>query len=596
MIFLAKSRYASISRLTIVAIYLLRVRMHQTFSHFAAAANLANESGNGFFLDLDLLPFGMEMGFPPNEPPWTPGRGMPFWQPVRRTIVSLWAIASSPLQYSGDVRSGSVDAQGNRYWTKELSALLTNPDVIAAHQNVRAGRQVSASNSTIIWVSGCAVAPTTNEKEAPLISVCHYVAVFNVWCGEPRKADPPCPKPPWGNTTHRTSAQLAELGINTAEQLQVTDLWNRTRDYVLPVGAKTLVTETAHLDVTFLKIASGAKHAPIKSSTAMFKSDDGEYDNNGPGLSIGTAFKGCQKPCWLNDRSQNKTTQNLWPFQVEITVFEHDCKAPTGCKLSHAWTGGTWPGYHNSRLRYYVDLEPNASVDFPLGLGAGSSMLEDVSTAPFSAGDLFGWTGLRAKGGIFNTYQIPFVKSVRVTVELLTTQATGQRQHDPVGFWLILRGTEGGSDGSAARLAGGVLLPKSARLRTFENSARVVAGGSTLDLLRSTAERQQIAILMVSLAVSSNHTGLSFLEGCFRAYSGKNSALQLLSSGTEDFFLGTFYFESGKFANALAGATRLNSTNGVPVCTWRGTPSGEPTCSSPTGASFRRRHKHLLLF
>ena len=152
------------------------------------------------------------------------------------------------------------------------------------------------------------------------------------------------------------------------------------------------------------------------------------------------------------------------------------------------------------------------------------------------------------------------------------------------------------SDGSAARLAGGVLLPKSARLRTFENSARVVAGGSTLDLLRSTAERQQIAILMVSLAVSSNHTGLSFLEGCFRAYSGKNSALQLLSSGTEDFFLGTFYFESGKFANALAGATRLNSTNGVPVCTWRGTPSGEPTCSSPTGASFRRRHKHLLLF
>ena len=154
---------------------------------------------------------------------------------------------------------------------------MTNPDVIAAHQNVRAGRQVSASNSTIIWVSGCAAdAPTTtNEKEAPLISVCHYVAVFNVWCGEPRKADPPCPKPPWGNTTHRTSAQLAELGINTAEQLQVTDLWNRTRDYVLPVGAKTLVTETAHLDVTFLKIASGAKHAPTKSSTAMLKSDDG---------------------------------------------------------------------------------------------------------------------------------------------------------------------------------------------------------------------------------------------------------------------------------------------------------------------------------
>ena len=79
--------------------------------------------------------------------------------------------------------------------------------------------------------------------------------------------------------------------------------------------------------------------------------------------------------------------------------------------------------------------------------------------------------------------------------------------------------------------------------------------------LRSTAERQQIVVLMGSLAVSSNHTGLSFLEGCLRAYSGKNSAVQLLSSGTEDFFLETVYFKSGKFANSLAEATRLNSTN-----------------------------------
>ena len=87
----------------------------------------------------------------------------------------------------------------------------------------------------------------------------------------------------------------------------------------------------------------------------------------------------------------------------------------------------TGPGYHTSRLRYYVDQKPNASVDFPLGL---------ETAAPFSANDLFGLTSLRAKGGNFNTYQIALVKSVRVTVELLTiTQATGQRQHDPV--WIL---------------------------------------------------------------------------------------------------------------------------------------------------------------
>ena len=319
--------------------------------------------------------------------------------------------------------------------------------------------------------------------------------------------------------------------------------------------------------------------ASDEASSAAVKTDD--MGEAGPGLSIGTAFKGCQKQCWLN-----ATTQNLWPFDSEITVFEHDCKAATGCKMHHLWTGGTWPGYQNSRVRYYVDHEHVASVDFPLGLGAGSSMLEDVNQLPFSAGDLFGWTGLRAKGGAFNTYQVPFVKSVRVTVELLTTQPAGMRQHDPVGFWLILRGTDGGSEGSAVRLPGGVLLPPSASFRSFENTEVSVAGGSTLDLLRSGNDQGRIAVLMVSLAVSSKRTGLSFLEGCLRANSGTNSALQLLSSGTEDLFLGTFYFESGLYANALAGATRVNRTHGAPSCVWDGAASGEPACTSLPGASF----------
>ena len=213
-------------------------------------------------------------------------------------------------------------------------------------------------------------------------------------------------------------------------------------------------------------------------------------------------------------------------------------------------------------------------------------MLEDVNQAPFSASALFGWTGLRAKGGIFNTYQVPFVTWVRVTVELLTTQPAGKRQHDPVGFWLILRGTDGGSEGSAVRLPGGTLLPPLSKLHSFENREMSVAGGSTLDLLSSSSKGNRIAVMMMSLAVSSNHTGLSFLEGCMRATSNNTHSSQLLSSGTEDFFLGTFYFESGTYANALAGATRVNHTHGVPMCVWTGAASNEPTCTSLPGASF----------
>ena len=78
--------------------------------------------------------------------------------------------------------------------------------------------------------------------------------------------------------------------------------------------------------------------------------------------------------------------------------------------------------------------------------------------------------------------------------------------------------------------------------------------------LRSTAERQQIVVLLGSLAVSSKHTGLSFLEGCLRAYSGKNPAVQLLSSGTEDFFLETVYFKSVvTTCNSPTGASSVRS-------------------------------------
>ena len=92
---------------------------------------------------------------------------MPFWPPVRRSIVSLWVMASSPLMYSGDVRTGSRDSSGRsvsptllasakeswfgsgsvkavlwpvlwrQYWTAELSALLTNRAVLAAHKDLR---------------------------------------------------------------------------------------------------------------------------------------------------------------------------------------------------------------------------------------------------------------------------------------------------------------------------------------------------------------------------------------------------------------------------------------------------------------------------
>jgi hypothetical protein len=51
---------------------------------------------------------------------------------------------------------------------------------------------------------------------------------------------------------------------------------------------------------------------------------------------------------------------------------------------------------------------------------------------------------------------------------------------------------------------------------------------------------------------------ISYLEAIVRAYiNGQPRALSL-SSGLEDYFLGTYYFNRGRYANDLAGLTHLD--------------------------------------
>ena len=113
-----------------------------------------------------------------------------------------------------------------------------------------------------------------------------------------------------------------------------------------------------------------------------------------PGASFGTAYKGCfGAPLSPHSCLDPDGKQQLWPFDTELTVFEHDCDATVGadsiCVMSHFWCGGNWPGYENSRLRYYVDGEATASVDIPIGLGNGSPHV-NPDEPPWSAGALFG--------------------------------------------------------------------------------------------------------------------------------------------------------------------------------------------------------------
>ena len=142
-----------------------------------------------------------------------------------------------------------------QYWTAELSALLTNRAVLAAHKDLRRGRQLAMSNDTIVWGADCAAAAGGGG------TVCRYVAVFNVWCGVPRKPDPPCPPAPWGNGTHAETLSRQLLGLPAGGSLKVTDLWNSSGSFVLGAATQGLTAHTAHLDATLWKITGASEPA-----------------------------------------------------------------------------------------------------------------------------------------------------------------------------------------------------------------------------------------------------------------------------------------------------------------------------------------------
>jgi hypothetical protein len=54
---------------------------------------------------------------------------------------------------------------------------------------------------------------------------------------------------------------------------------------------------------------------------------------------------------------------------------------------------------------------------------------------------------------------------------------------------------------------------------------------------------------------------MSFLEGCMRAYTNGAKEPIMLSSGLEDYFLGTYYFDTGKFHADISGLTHLDKKN-----------------------------------
>jgi len=195
-------------------------------------------------------------------------------------------------------------------------------------------------------------------------------------------------------------------------------------------------------------------------------------------------------------------------------------------------------------IRYYIDGETTASIQFNPGLAAGVGFND--AQAPWGTQ----WVGKgAADGSWFHNLRIPFQKSVRVT-----WQATASYG----GMYIIVRGAP-----NVPIQFGGVVVPKTAKM----NLQRIQKSVQPLEYVDVVSVPSGPGVHFFStLAVSSGN--LNFLEGCYHQYSPYNEAYPgtLLSTGTEDYFDSGWYFNAGEFHFPVSGYTHYASSGGT--VTW----------------------------
>ncbi len=222
---------------------------------------------------------------------------------------------------------------------------------------------------------------------------------------------------------------------------------------------------------------------------------------------------------------------------TEAELYFHKGK---GC-LTHMWFGGAFPNYYKTLIRVYVDGETEAAIQMQLGLGHGIGFGDDA--APWGAVKL-GKTG--SQSGIYNTYRIPYGTEIRITAQRSPDSPADTQ------FWWIARCTD-----NLLPQVGGVVLPEHARLKLHKVEDHLAAPLDEITMCNvdGPGALYQATIQAMAQPLSGSPPSETFMEGCLRAYLNGNTTPELLSSGFEDYFLGTYYFNRGRYATDISGLT-----------------------------------------
>ena len=185
---------------------------------------------------------------------------------------------------------------------------------------------------------------------------------------------------------------------------------------------------------------------------------------------------------------------------------------------------------------------PSISYELLKGHGIGFTVADESNT--ISKSGPWGTTYLSHEannGGLSNRYMIPFNKTINITC---TTRISG-----PFWYWV-----HGIYNFPVMYSKYNIELPNNdgmLRLKLYKNEY-VLANNLDFITLANITDKPG-AVLQFSLY--ANSSSFTYLEGCLRMKIDDDINYQYLSSGTEDIFDSSYYFDSGIYHSDEVGLT-----------------------------------------
>eukprot|EP00039_Didymoeca_costata_P010886 m.148378 g.148378 ORF g.148378 m.148378 type:complete len:579 (-) comp14996_c0_seq8:98-1834(-) len=232
--------------------------------------------------------------------------------------------------------------------------------------------------------------------------------------------------------------------------------------------------------------------------------------------------------------------------------------------LHHFWATGAQHWIDMIHMEYYIDGEQNASIVFQPSFMCGLAFPTLVNnTYIYQAGELCGKNA--PVGGWYNTFPIPFSKSVLVLARSPDTKC--------LGGYINVRGTE---NLPVVLPGSGIPLPSTARLSLQKNNWAVRQPQEFIPIASLPAGTKgmmfQTTFAVETAPVGGDQAGGGYIEGCWSFYRQHNESYPglVVGTGVEDYFDSAYYFGGDSmihrgllFSSPLSGLTYFDRSNGI---------------------------------